>query len=60
VPFLETVSVCVCSVNVAVTDRAASIMTVHVPAPEQPEPDQPVNVEPAAALAVNVTDVPCA
>jgi len=25
--------------------------------PEQPEPDQPVNVEPRAGVAVNVTEV---
>ena len=46
------------SVNVAVTDLAASIVTVHVPAPEQPEPDQPAKFEPAAAVAVSVTLVP--
>ena len=44
-------------VNVAVTDRAAVIATVHVPVPVQ-APLQPANVEPAAGAAVSVTDVP--
>jgi hypothetical protein len=44
--------------NDAVTLLAWVIDTVHVPVPEQPLPDQPVNVDPAAAAAVNVTDVP--
>jgi hypothetical protein len=44
--------------NVATTDRAASIVTVHdVVAPEH-APDQPPNVEPDAAEAVSVTLVP--
>ena len=41
--------------NVAVTARASDIASVHVPVPEQ-APVQPANVEPVAALAVNVTD----
>ena len=44
--------------NVAETERAALIVTVHVPVPEQPEPDQPEKRQPDAAVAVNVTDVP--
>ncbi len=58
VPFLETFSCC-CGwlLNVAVTACAASIVTWQVPVPEQPEPDQPVNVEPRAGVAVNVTEV---
>jgi hypothetical protein len=44
-------------VKVAVTFLAADIVTVHVPVPEHPSPDQPVKVEPVVALAVNVTDV---
>jgi hypothetical protein len=42
--------------NVAVTDLAASIVTVQV-LPEQ-APDQPAKVLPEAKLAVRVTDVP--
>jgi hypothetical protein len=44
--------------NVAVTLRAWIIDTTQLPVPEQ-APDQPVNVDPAEADAVNVTDVPC-
>src|SRR5690349_2458055 len=44
-------------VNVAVTARAAVIEVVQVPVPEH-APLQPVNVEPLAAAAVSVTDVP--
>jgi len=58
-PVFVTVSVCVVNVNVAVTDCAAVIVTWHVPVPEQPPPLQPVNVEPAATVAVSVTTVPC-
>jgi hypothetical protein len=57
VPFLLTLRVGVVIANVAVTDRAAVIETVHEPVPEQ-APDQPVKVDPAAGLAVNVTEVP--
>ena len=32
-------------------------MTAHEPVPEQPEPDQPANVEPDVGLAVSVTFV---
>ena len=35
-------------------------MTVQVPVPVQPPPLQPVNVEPAAGVAVKVTAVPLA
>jgi hypothetical protein len=49
----------VISVNVAVTDCTALIVTVHVVAvPLQPPPLQPANVEPLAGAAVNVTAVP--
>lgn len=40
------------------TDRAALIVTMQVPVPEQPEPDQPPKVEPVAAVAVSVTLAP--
>src|SRR3990172_4952780 len=43
--------------NVAVTDLAASIVTVHVPVPVH-APDQPPKVEPVEAAAVSVTTVP--
>ena len=45
--------------NVAVTLRAAVIDVTHVPVPVQ-MPLHPVNVEPLAAAAVSVTDVPLA
>jgi hypothetical protein len=47
------------AVNVAVTDFAASIATVHGPVPVQ-APLQPENDEPASAVAARVTDVPLA
>lgn len=43
--------------NVAVTERAALIVTVHAPVPEQ-SPLQPVKLEPASAAAVSVTVLP--
>ena len=43
--------------NVAVTARAAVIDTVHVLVPPH-APLQPANVEPLAAVAVSVTEVP--
>src|SRR5215208_1194657 len=45
--------------NVAVTERAAFIVRVHVPVPEQ-SPDQPVKLSPDAGVAVRVTSVPSA
>jgi hypothetical protein len=36
------------------------MVTVHVPVPEQPPPDQPANVEPNPAAAVRLTPVPLA
>src|ERR1051325_7117846 len=47
------------AVNVAVTDWAAVSETVQVPVPVQ-APLQPANVEPLAAAAVRVTEVPLA
>src|SRR5262245_50368600 len=47
-----------CAPKVAVTELAALIVTVQVPVPEHPPPDQPVNVPPAAGAAVRVTTVP--
>lgn len=40
--------------KVAVTLRAWLIVTTHVSVPEQPSPDQPLNVEPVAAVADSV------
>ena len=42
----------------AVTERACDMVTWQVPVPEQPSPDQPVNVEPESGLALIVTFVP--
>src|SRR2546426_805216 len=57
-PALETVSVKVGRVKVAVTVVAAFSVTVQAPLLEQPPPVQPVKVEPAAGVAVSVTAVP--
>jgi len=43
--------------KVAVTDLSEFIVKVQVPVPEQ-SPDQPEKVEPAAGMAVRVTEVP--
>jgi hypothetical protein len=45
-------------VNVAVTVVSEPSVSWQVPVPEQPPPDQSVNVEPAAGVAVSVTTVP--
>jgi hypothetical protein len=58
VPDFVTVKLYTDVANVAVTDVAAFIVTVQVPVPEQPPPDQPVKVYPLLAQAVKVTDVP--
>ncbi len=60
-PTLVTVSVWLTvavGVKVARTLVAAFIVTRQVPVPEQSPPDQPVKVEPLAAEAVSVTEVP--
>lgn len=44
--------------NVAVTLLAAAIVTVHVPVPLQPARLQPLKVDPAAGVAVRVTEAP--
>jgi hypothetical protein len=43
--------------NVAVTVFAPFMVTVHLPVPEQ-APLEPVNVDPAAGVALRVTTVP--
>jgi hypothetical protein len=44
--------------NVAVTFLWAFMVTVQVPVPEHPPPDQPVNTEPVTGQAVSVTTAP--
>jgi len=57
VPDLVTVRSCFCRAKSAVTDFAASMVTVQAPVPVQ-APPQPPKVEPVAAAAVKVTKVP--
>ena len=57
-PDLVTVSAKELCMKVAVTAAAAFIVTVQGPVPVQPPPLQPVNVDPAAGVAVRVTAVP--
>src|SRR5206468_7389252 len=59
-PALLTVSVKVGTAKVAVTVVAAFSVTAQAPVPEQPPPLHPVNVDPAAGVAVSVTTVPFA
>ena len=59
VPALVTVSVNCLRVKEAVTDFAASIVSVHAPVPVH-APLHPVKSELAAAVAVSVTTVPAA
>src|SRR5205823_3595817 len=58
VPAVLTVSATVCRVEVAVTVGAGGGVLAHDPVPEQPPPVQPLKVEPAAGIGVNVTAVP--
>jgi hypothetical protein len=55
---LETVSGNVCSVNVAVTVRAAFMVTMHVAPETLSQPVHPVKLEPVEGVAVSVTTVP--
>ncbi len=59
VPTLLTASAKVWTVKVAVTERAALMLTVQVPVPVH-APLHPLKVEPAAGVAVSVTTVPLA
>src|SRR5215472_139531 len=58
-PALATVipalPVCVCALKVAVTTVDAVSITVHVWAPAQPPPLQPVNTDPCAGVEVRTT-----
>ena len=56
-PVFVTVKV-YCGVNVAMTNLAALIVTLHVPVLFVHAPDQPIKTEPESAVAVNVTAVP--
>jgi hypothetical protein len=57
-PAFATDSAQVSGANDAVTDLAAVIDNVHVVAAPEQEPLHPVNTEPSAGVAVNVTEVP--
>lgn len=56
-PVLLTVKVSGCGRKVAVTDFVLSMTTVHVPVPVQ-GPPHPMKSEPAADVAVSVTETP--
>ena len=58
VPVLLTFRVWATAVNVAVTERLAVIETVQVFPAVESQPLQLVKVEPPAAVAVKVTEVP--
>jgi hypothetical protein len=45
------------SLNIAVSDISELIITVQVPVPGHPLPDQPVKIEPKIGVAVKATDV---
>ena len=53
-----TLSGKVCSVNVAVTDLAAFMVTVQVAPETESQPVQLVKLDPVAGVAVRVTTVP--
>jgi len=58
VPVSSTIKFRVTAVNVAVTDRAAAMETVHVLPEVESQPLQFAKVEPLAAFAVSVTEAP--
>jgi len=60
VPALVTVSVYICTLNVAVTLRAWLMVTWQVLAVPEHAPLHPWNVDPDLAVAVSVTTVPLA
>ena len=45
-------------INIAVTVVSAFIVTLHVPEPAHPPPDQPAKTEDTSGVAVTVTIVP--
>ena len=57
VPVLLAERVKTCRAKLAVTERAALIVTVQAPVPAH-APLQPLKIDPAAALARRVTGVP--
>jgi len=57
-PVLVTERVKVCRLKLAVTDRAALIVTVQVVLGPAQLPLQPLNVEPEAGVAVRTTVLP--
>ena len=59
-PVLLTVRVKLCTAKVAVTDRAALMVTVQAVPETASQPLQPVKVDPVAGVAVRVTTVPLA
>ena len=58
VPVLLALRVTLCGVNVAVTERAAFIVTVQVAPETVSHPVHPASVEPLSACAVSDTTVP--
>ena len=58
VPALATVNTHDPWAKLAVTARAVVIDSVHVAAVPEHDPDHPVNTDPAAGVAVSVTEVP--
>jgi len=57
-PVLLTDRVKLCKVNVAVTARAALMVTLQVVPETASQPLQPVKIDPLAGVAVRVTVVP--
>jgi hypothetical protein len=47
-----------CPVNMAVTLVSPSRVSVQLPVPAQPAPDQPAKLDPGEGAAVSVTAVP--
>src|SRR5262245_32230077 len=59
VPVLFTLRVnFAAELNSALTSVAALSVTLQVPVPEQPPPDQPLKTDPSEGVAVRVTSVP--
>ena len=57
-PVTLTARLCVAEAKLAVTLRAAEMLSVQVVEVPAHEPLQPVKLAPALGVAVNVTDVP--